>query len=284
MGFLNSILDYLHDEDDDDDYDPDEYDEYEEEQQRKEEKAQRAREAKLLKEEKKREERLRKEAAAEERKNDASGKSSTGFMSKIKGILNGDDEDDDEDYPYEEEEYTEEPVRSRRSENTYQRTGKRSVIPENSHKPVINRKTTYSQQAQTGVTANFNNRPEPEAKPVTRQKSNTDRVVSFHSRNSVSNLEVSIIKPASFEECQDICDTLLAGKPIIVNLEGFNDLLVGQRIMDFVSGCVYSINGKLHQISGYIFIISPDGVEISGDYLALMKENDFGVPTFYRKN
>lgn len=94
--------------------------------------------------------------------------------------------------------------------------------------------------------------------------------------------EVRIMRPTTFEDSQDICDALLSGKPIIVNLENF-DMDMAQRVMDFVCGCLYSIDGKLHQISGYIFIVSPDDVDISGDYLALMRQDGFGVPTFNRK-
>ena len=36
-----------------------------------------------------------------------------------------------------------------------------------------------------------------------------------------------------------------------------------QRIMDFISGCIYAINGKYHQISKYIFIFTPENVDIS---------------------
>ena len=59
----------------------------------------------------------------------------------------------------------------------------------------------------------------------------------------------------------------LNGRPVIVNLEGF-DPDDAQRIMDFISGCIYAINGKYHQISKYIFIFSPENVDISGDSLS----------------
>lgn len=92
------------------------------------------------------------------------------------------------------------------------------------------------------------------------------------------NLEVCIMKPSAFADSQDICDMLLAGHAVVVNLEGF-DPIEAQRIMDFISGCVYSINGRLHQISRYIFIFSPDSIDISGDYLDAVPEDGFGVPT-----
>lgn len=92
------------------------------------------------------------------------------------------------------------------------------------------------------------------------------------------NLEVCIMKPSTFADSQDICDMLLAGHAVVVNLEGF-DPIEAQRIMDFISGCVYSINGRLHQISRYIFIFSPDSIDISGDYLDAVPDDGFGVPT-----
>ena len=97
-------------------------------------------------------------------------------------------------------------------------------------------------------------------------------------RKTPLGLEVCIMKPTSFDDSQDICDVLLNGRASVVNLEGF-DPVEAQRIMDFVSGAVYAINGKLHQISKYIFIFSPDNVDISGDYLDLSAEEGFGVPT-----
>ena len=81
-------------------------------------------------------------------------------------------------------------------------------------------------------------------------------------------MEVSIIKPTTFEDSQNICNMLLSGRPVVVNLEGF-DPDDAQRIMDFISGCIYSIKGQNHQISKYIFIFTPENVDISGDTLGL---------------
>lgn len=114
-----------------------------------------------------------------------------------------------------------------------------------------------------------------------RSRSNKDdKIVPI--RSIAKGFEVSIMKPTMFEDSQDICDLLIAGRVTVINLEGF-DIDIAQRIMDFVSGCVYAINGKLHQISSYIFIVTPEHVDISGDYLDLLESNGFEVPTLNKE-
>ena len=65
---------------------------------------------------------------------------------------------------------------------------------------------------------------------------------------------------------------------VIINLERL-DREVAQKMMDFIAGAIYALDAKIHQISGYIFCISPEKVEISGDYFNMLSENTgFKVP------
>ncbi len=50
----------------------------------------------------------------------------------------------------------------------------------------------------------------------------------------------------------------------IMTLEGF-DTEQAQRIIDFISGAVFAIEGKFNRISRYIFICSPGSIDISQD-------------------
>ena len=79
------------------------------------------------------------------------------------------------------------------------------------------------------------------------------------------SMEVTMIKPTSMEDSRDICDYLLAGKAVVLNMEGIHTE-TAQRIIDFTSGATYSMNGNLQKISNYIFIATPDSVELSGDF------------------
>ena len=78
-------------------------------------------------------------------------------------------------------------------------------------------------------------------------------------------MKVCVIKPTSIEECREITDTLLSNRTVVLNLEGL-DVDIAQRIIDFTSGATFAINGNLQKISNYIFIITPQSVEISGDF------------------
>lgn len=148
-----------------------------------------------------------------------------------------------------------------------------------------------SRQAETYYDVSKKRETKPERSFVREEESYKDRAASKPERGSSKivplrtaqqSLEVCIMKPSKFEDAQEICDTLLDGRATVVNLEGF-DPDDAQRIMDFISGCIYAINGKLHQISRYIFIFCPDNVDISGDDIESMPEMEFGVPTLSRE-
>ena len=88
-------------------------------------------------------------------------------------------------------------------------------------------------------------------------------------------MEVTMIKPTSMEDSREVCDYLLAGKAAVLNMEGIHTE-VAQRIIDFASGATYSIGGNLQKISNYIFIATPQSVELSGDFQDLLAGGGLG--------
>ncbi len=83
------------------------------------------------------------------------------------------------------------------------------------------------------------------------------------------NMEVCVVKPTSVDDSREITETLLSGRTVILNLEGM-DLEIAQRIIDFISGATFAINGNLQKISNYIFLVTPTNVDISGDLQDLL--------------
>ena len=87
-----------------------------------------------------------------------------------------------------------------------------------------------------------------------------------------TGMEVTMIKPTSMDDSRDICDYLLSGKAVVLNMEGLH-MEVAQRIIDFTSGAAYSMEGNLQKISNYIFIATPEDVELSGDFQNILAGN-----------
>lgn len=177
--------------------------------------------------------------------------------------LTDDDDDDYEDYEREAEE-KELKHAERMERKAAKQQGKQTFVKE--------------EPSTTRLNTEF---VEPRKEKVTRMdRTSNNKVVPI--RTTSKGFEVCIMKPTAFEDSQDICDMLLSGRAAVINLEGF-DVDIAQRIMDFISGSVYALNGKLHQISSYIFIICPDTVDISGDYLDLLQSDSFEVPTLNKE-
>jgi len=86
------------------------------------------------------------------------------------------------------------------------------------------------------------------------------------------SMEVTMIKPTSMDDSRDICDYLLEGKTVVLNMEGLH-MEIAQRIIDFTSGAAYSMEGNLQKISNYIFIVTPSMVELSGDFQNILAGN-----------
>ncbi len=100
----------------------------------------------------------------------------------------------------------------------------------------------------------------PKAKPVAKVTP-----MKQQPKKGVSGMEVCVIKPTTVDEAREITDTLLANRTVVLNMEGL-DVDVAQRIIDFTSGSCYAMSGNLQKISHYIFIITPESVDISGDF------------------
>ena len=74
------------------------------------------------------------------------------------------------------------------------------------------------------------------------------------SKKQGAGMEICVIKPNTVEDAKEITETLLLGRPVVLNVEGL-DVDIAQRIIDFTSGSCFSIDGNLRKISNYMFII-----------------------------
>lgn len=94
-----------------------------------------------------------------------------------------------------------------------------------------------------------------------------NKVVNIHSS---SQFKVVIMQPENFDDAQDICDHLKNKKPVVVNLEDV-EKETAQRIVDFLSGSIYALDGGIQKVSSGIFLIAPNNVDIMSDFKEELK-------------
>ena len=117
---------------------------------------------------------------------------------------------------------------------------------------------TDTQSAQSAYDAGyspFDAQPQPQPQPQRQQ-----------APMGGSNLELKVVKPDRYEMVNQIADHLLNRRTVVLNLEGTNKE-TARRLIDFLSGVAYSIDGQLKRVANNTFVITPHNVDVSGDQL-----------------
>lgn len=74
-----------------------------------------------------------------------------------------------------------------------------------------------------------------------------------------------VYEPKTADDVQTLIDFLKTKESAIINLDNVDDE-ISQRVLDFVSGAIYALNGSVHRVAGNIFLLSPEGVGITNSY------------------
>lgn len=105
---------------------------------------------------------------------------------------------------------------------------------------------------------------EPPAKAEPRRS----RIVSMpgaRRSGETQGLNVVVEKPASFDEVQQVADRLKNRQPIILSVE-LVPKDVARRLVDFVSGAAYALDGRMHRLGESLFLFTPSniGIDVAG--------------------
>jgi len=93
------------------------------------------------------------------------------------------------------------------------------------------------------------------------KRGRNEKVVNIH---ETSQMKVAVEHPRDFEDARNIADHLKTGRAVTVNLEHLEHH-ISQRIIDFLSGTIYAINGNMQKIGTKIFLVTPSTVGIRTD-------------------
>ncbi len=95
----------------------------------------------------------------------------------------------------------------------------------------------------------------PKAAPVSR---------STGGISSGAALEMKVVKPERFDEVKAIGEHLLARRTVVLNLEETNKETT-KRIIDFLCGVVFAIDGQVKKVANATYVVTPKNVDVSGE-------------------
>jgi len=153
------------------------------------------------------------------------------FKDKFKSII-GIDEEEYEEYEEELEEEIEEP----------------RIVKSESAKPVLKAVSNHNQ--------NYNNRMGKGSVMPMNKEMNAESIEN-------SSNKVIIREPNEYSDAQDIADCLKENYPVFINLQRLEK---GQakRVVDFLSGTIYAIDGDIKRVGTNLFLCTPRSVETEG--------------------
>ena len=96
-----------------------------------------------------------------------------------------------------------------------------------------------------------------------------NKEVNIH---TTAQLQVVLVKPDRFDNVSEIAEHLRDKRAVVLNLESTNKD-VARRLVDFLSGCAYALDGKIKKVAISTYIITPYNVDIMGDLIDELENN-----------
>ena len=116
--------------------------------------------------------------------------------------------------------------------------------------------------------------PEVEPAPVRRMRPQAVREVSSDMEGTVRTIPsrtavaatgaIHKSEPKRFNEARDVADRFKEGTAVIMNLQSTEDP-IARRLVDFASGLVYGLDGKIELVANRVYLLTPADVEVSAE-------------------
>ena len=105
---------------------------------------------------------------------------------------------------------------------------------------------------------------EPAATRPTFGRRGESKVVNLGSANGQT--QVVLLKPDRYDNVSEIAEHLRNRRAVVINMETTNKD-VTRRVVDFLSGCAYALDGKIKKIAVATYLVTPHNVDIVGDLI-----------------
>ena len=107
---------------------------------------------------------------------------------------------------------------------------------------------------------------------VASTTNSNNKVVSINSGRVNQMSQISLYDPRLYADVKQIASQLLEGHAVIVNFTQM-DSSVAARLVDFLNGTVFAIDGEMKRIGKEIFLCTPKNYEISGNLTSNLKND-----------
>lgn len=171
-----------------------------------------------------------------------------GFMDELKKLAKPYSEDDDDFDDFDDEQ----PATRR------QRPSRSSAAPAPSAFDDMDDEYSFGSSSSSASGSASSRRTPPFA-----NSTGSNKVVNIH---TTAQMQVVLVKPDRFDNVSDIAEHLRSKHAVVLNLEATNKD-VARRLVDFLSGCAYALDGKIKKIAISTYIITPYNVDIVGDLI-----------------
>nr|WP_317638241.1 cell division protein SepF [Lactobacillus xylocopicola] len=102
---------------------------------------------------------------------------------------------------------------------------------------------------------------------------NSDKVVSIKSGLDSNKSRIVLYEPRVYSDAKDVAQNLLNNKAVIINFSRMEDPSA-RRIVDFITGTVYALNGEIQRIGDKIFLATPPKFVTNGKISDLVDKKD----------
>ena len=114
-------------------------------------------------------------------------------------------------------------------------------------------------------------RAEPEVRVTSPLTESSVRTIP---QSPASSGMIHRAEPKRFNEARDLGDKYKEGVPVIMNLQGTDDA-IARRLVDFASGLVFGLDGKIELVANRVYLLTPREVEVSAEERERIREGGF---------
>ncbi|MBU5362400.1 cell division protein SepF [Enterococcus raffinosus] len=130
----------------------------------------------------------------------------------------------------------------------------------------------------------INRRAETVAKRAESMPKKSEKVVSMPNNNSRAQRltprteekrkdRISVVEPRAYNEAMTIAKRVGQGEVVLINFQSLDEMRA-RRVVDFLTGAVFMIDGDIKRVGNEMFLCTPTNVEVTNSTLSSMVDDD----------